>query len=849
MRRGTRSRSISGEEQADIAAEIIVLDESRVSQSSSQEPTVNQKTTRNRRSSLDVDPLLTISEEKKSKRLRKRPHPKGKKSTDDDYNDSDEDEEDEEDEEEYQNEDHEEDQDHDEEEDDDGDDDDEARGGSKAKGKKSLQQKPRKSMKKSSPPKAKEVTKLSSETNQSDKDPFSILCCELEKKYAQEDGICFVSRDGAQEGDILVGTILNNRFLQIMVMEGKVKPMLRKSLFLKGLRVAISKILATDENLDSKWTILLNLCGPHMDWPYTAEDKKSFLYAMTFILQSCFPDILSTLSPKTRDIIPNVSTVTCLQEAKGSWERMGWDYQHLTLPAHTPLTDILVDIIDPGQGTHAPIFEILMEKALEHRRETGKNMYFAYKDIGLEIAKHTGDPNVTYFMNYSVMKHLDERPYEPQYPRSQAAYKTEDDGIEEIDNIDNAERIQESTPLQYPKSERYVRLSMSKDGTPTVCWDQKPIMPLNSGVEYQDCFYEFEGCAGICFMYDGPTPLGDPSRRPREKKVLAHGLLKSLIQKATRRGKSQDALCAFEALMNSPPSFNPTLQRGMRALPESLLRLVIIAVEDVGVCLDLAAVAWMAYVSFHSTKWYPSDVDLRFLRRFVYSMAETSQRCFFSPSDHHGRSDPGPIRDLHRWPPSQHKAWDLPSSHLALAALLELRTACPGMEGDKVMLRCARDLITRQTPQPKGAKIRSDISSGKSDSTKTLAPNFVGEEADLPREIIEADIPWSLEAALRTPQCVDFHSSPMIVDLIMDADPEAYTYYAAKSAAQTRSSKKGTATTHKTAAAAALKKDMWDYSSCFNIRDARAIVCDEFWNKKVQAHYLILADRLLRGHR
>jgi hypothetical protein len=161
--------------------------------------------------------------------------------------------------------------------------------------------------------------------------------------------------------------------------------------------------------------------------------------------------------------------------------------------------------------------------------------------------------------------------------------------------------------------------------------------------------------------------------------------LLSLLQKAVRRQRPQIAWAAAARLVRTRSSFHHGSGRAPASgLEHLLLRLPIIAVEDVALPPWLPGILWMGIAA--AGGWWPNAAQRGFIRRFVIELAGC--RLFVNHEQARDYAVPDPLDPV----------WSAPAepprdAHDAMRLTLAMRRALPGMAGDKAMLWRVEQLL------------------------------------------------------------------------------------------------------------------------------------------------------------
>ena len=377
------------------------------------------------------------------------------------------------------------------------------------------------------------------------------------------------------------------------------------------------------------------------------------------------------------------------------------DADLLVRPAHAPLPGRF-RILDPGTSAQMrPIFAALME-----REE------LTYDDISQEALRVGLGGSVTFFLTYKSIMHVTD-PSRPTPRRLRAG--------ELSDHWRRAQLIAHLEPVGDDFEMRW----------------SSPGNELPAGL----AVWMHPALGRVLFSTPEWTLPASPLLEPLSSHPATSYLL-SLLQKAVRRRKSDIAWAAASRLMRTRASFHPgTGKATATGLQHLLLRLPIIAVEDVAVPPRLAEVLWMGIAA--SGGWSPGEAHLKFLRRFVLELADTALYANHTEAEHYLAPETlDPVWVAPAQPPG--------SPHQAAALALSMRRVLPGMLGDKRMLwRMEQHLLAGQ-----------GLREWKPDPLPPAADGVLAELAP--------------EHALHLKEAVDFHCYPPILNSLLLSSLDFY---------------------------------------------------------------------------
>lgn len=513
---------------------------------------------------------------------------------------------------------------------------------------------------------------------------------------------------------------------------------------------------------------------------------------------------------------------------------------------HHCFVDVHFQILDAGTGERSSIFHQIM---IEAQPPTSKYpLGVTFDDLSQRIQEETGYNKATFFLNYTNLRHANfvEYKYEDEVsklyrlenPKVIATHYSSSfsSGSCELLKFSLSNPLQrfafvlQQTSNQIPPTYRCFLDRLNEDGSSPLL-----LSVASSSIVHKYNFPFFPSLTFISIdMIDnhhgndddnnndvdnyhphdhkithnntsastsgnGDGDGDDGGDDETEKKIkITPGILKSLLQKQIRRKKSIPAIATAERILHLPTTYNPQFHTSSSGLATLLQRLIVIIVEEVGACLELSPLCWLAQMAVTSSSFTLTRGHLMYIRELIYRASEYPQRSyFFGTRCRYSAHPPLDYSSLfQRFP---HTSAD----ELALAFGIDLRCQHPGMASDKDMLH-----------KVVSATLKGDLRS------VVWNPPPSNTSPTLCKSILLHGVAWKNSYLLELPEAVDFHAYPAIVDRIFEERIDVFQYYYAKAKAG-EGRKKLTAVDH-------LRSDIWDFSSKLNYRDKDGgiLTCD-----------------------
>ena len=619
----------------------------------------------------------------------------------------------------------------------------------------------------------------------------------------------FVARDGAKKGDVLVGTSKSNFELAIKMAED-VKALPRRGHLIRCIDMALD-----DKQPFSVWSKNAAL---HIDWPIDLAKQMNFselyfVYIVKMILES--DSSRKELGRRLLSYYESGIKYNEQEEQKAATEAfnlLGFSVKYAVQPLHSSFVDVRFHILEPGTGSKSSTFRQLMEEAVEGHEG------YTFDDVSRRIQEDTGYNKSTFFLNYHNIRHPDDRLYEHEDEVGKLM-RLEYQGRTGTGNF--------SMPMAVKRYAYYVLIvSDGKDGEPCVscelmdATELETLLALHSIKKSHTRRWNFPSLPGLEFVMICTETVSyekeeeeeeseltcmevEPSIDNNSMKITA-GMLKSLLQKQIRRGHSEHAVATAMKISKLPPIYHPqyrTITTGLTAL---LQRLVVIVIEDVGFCMDLSPVCWMAFIAAHDKEWSPSVSLWRFIKRHVYEVTARQCRQIFQ-EDMQNKYRPPQAGELDNLTDLL-SIEGLSRKEKAFLVGIELRCREPGMLGDRKMMQCMAGAILKHNYRIEG------------DGLNHLP---IGEEGGIPRYIFVQGFEnnkWSDQIMFDSPYAMDFHAYPSVVDRIFEESAHVFCHYQKASQGASKSSRGK----RKQNSVDLLRADMWDFSSSFNFRDPKS---------------------------
>ena len=593
------------------------------------------------------------------------------------------------------------------------------------------------------------------------------------ERLHQHEWIPLIGRDGGKPGEIFQGYSHANYGLVIKIVEGEIKPCPRRG--------HMVRVIESDEYKSEKKRYK-DLCK-HMDFPFKKikghEEEFQRIARMFLDVAECrdvIPKVFKDLYPESADANEEKDA-----RAIAYCNEIDFDFEAKNVPAHQCVNGVKFLILDTGTGNRSSAFSSVLQ-------QKGEDTPVTFDDIAMCIRDETGDGKASFFLNLHNIYRI--------HPLN-VEYKHEDEFAKQY-RQENAHRLPETfsaygasnAPNSIPRETWYYRYDSVTQNVTLVN------TPLEDGDLHKDNVvqrYSSVAFPGIVFeeilhkddLEDGRMTANDVNDAPRCG--LTAGVLKSLLQKQTRRMLVDPALSTTAEIAKIPTIFNQQSRTATNGFCALLQRLVVICIEDVGCCMELSAICWMACVAMHQPHWRPTRYEWNFILAFVWSMVSRKERRSYleGPSS---RIEEGPEDGIKQMRERE---------HAALALGIEFRCREPGMAGDKVMM---------------GRVIHEILHNGKA---KFSYYGWRIRDFDSGVHPVTFDIPWDKSFIYDLVPAVDFHAYPAVVDRIFEEEPKVMAHYMQESRKKVKGSRK-----RKSSAVDALRSDMWDTSSSINVRDS-----------------------------
>ena len=606
------------------------------------------------------------------------------------------------------------------------------------------------------------------------------------------------ARDGAKPGDILVGSLKGNFGLAIEVLE-PILPICRRGHLSRVVKHAIEEQIPFSNWKDD--------AAKHMDWPLHHPNEKNWserdfirvvilLLGYSYLLRTS-EFVLNYLKFPKKE--PSGEREELIERCKSE---LDYPLDHHLLPWHASIVDIRFKLLDPGSGDKSALFRNIMN---EHQNDDG----ITFDTLSQCIQQETGANDATFFLNYDNMIH----------PSGNSIYRYEDNFAKEIRENGNTKSFLKHDSGFFERiSNReqfaYILIVDKNEDSLIPKLQCRFTLLKNYSKSDKSKEWNFPSLPNISFILENNITsaneeLEDNRDMYKSDIFITPGILKSLLQKQIRRGLAKEAVYTASKLASIKSIYNPQFRTSTNGSSSLLQRLIIIILEDVGYTPQLSPLCWLAYIVSQDETFKLSSELWYFIWNLIYQCGNAKEHEFY-----HGNTckiKESIIEDYSKLMDTYPKA---SSEQLALAFGLELRCHEPGMAGDRIMLRRA---IT-ETLKDKNKKC-------------ILGDN----PTKLPTELLNVQLQWNDDYLLKLPAAVDFHAYPGIVDRIFECDASIYYHYFDLS----KKSKK------KTTSVELLRQDIWNFSSCINIRDKK-VNPSKFWISKVEPLFHEIVEERLR---